>query len=98
MVEDRIKIKSLVAEFLLDKTEKEIEVIKTEYFPKIDLPMGWIGVIDHPPYFREEDLNRGYSSYRVLFDDGTEGYTAVADPDTWLETAKEKGVTHWYNY
>jgi hypothetical protein len=97
MVENIGKIRFLVADFFKNKSESEVKSIKEEYFPPNNIPHGWISIDEHLPVFKEEDMMDGFSQYKVKFEDGAIGFTAVADPETWLDHAKRKKVTHWYN-
>ena len=47
--------------------------------------------------FKAVDLFEGGTEYKILFKNGVEAYSRVADPNTWYYFAKEIGITHWYN-
>lgn len=78
----------------LDKmTPEELE----KYFPKDTKPKGWISIEDHLPMMLVIDIMKGYSEYRVKYQDGHEDITYVTDHNIWYYRAKDEGITHWYN-
>jgi len=64
---------------------------------KEDVPMGWISIDDFLPAWMGEDVWKGYSTYKVKYEDGTEDESFVTDHTTWYYRVKDDGITHWYN-
>lgn len=77
-------------------TEEELDELR-ERFKGPEIPIGWVSIEDHLPMMCASDLMKGYTEYRVKYENGNEGTTGVSDHNMWYYEAKESGVTHWYN-
>ena len=92
------EVKHKIDNFFNNLTEDEKEKLKEKYFPKeSNTPKGWVSIDERLPMLKAVDLFEGGTEYKILFEDGVESYSRVADPNTWYYLAKETGITHWYN-
>lgn len=85
-------IDGLMAE-LDSATEEQLEELREKYFKQHVLPKGWISIEDELPQWLAKDVARGYTEYKVKYENGTESTTWVTDPNTWYYYAKEAGIT-----
>ena len=76
-------------------SEKEKEELE-ELFPIINIPKGWVSIEDHLPMMLAVDFLTG-TAYKVKDKDGNEFESIVGDHNVWYYSAKEQGITHWYN-
>lgn len=83
--------------FLDSCTEEEIAEHKEKYFPESTTPKGWISIEDELPAWLGVDVEKGYTSYKVKYDDGRENTSSVSDHNVWYYHAKDQGITHWWN-
>jgi len=74
-------------------TPEEME----KYFPEDTRPKGWISIEDSLPLMYAIDVVKGYTTYKVKYEDGTIAETGVSDHNVWYYDAKDAGITHWYN-
>ena len=92
------EVKHKIDNFFNNLTEDEIEKLKEKYFPKeSNTAKGWISIDEILPMSKAVDLSEGGTEYKILFEDGVESYSRVADPNTWYYLAKEIRITHWCN-
>ena len=90
-----------LCEMDLELLEKALENITPEeiekYFPADTKPHGWISIEEHLPEMRAIDIRKGYTKFKVKYEDGSIGRSKVADHCVWYYGAKEAGITHWWN-
>lgn len=91
------------ADSLAEKLKKHLDSLSEEELEKVreffrdDTPKGWLSIEEHLPMWKMDDIEQGYSVYKVRDKDGNEFETAVTDHHIWYYEAKENGVTHWLN-
>lgn len=81
---------------ILDNMSEEEKQRMRDHF-KDDKPKGWLSIEEHLPMMLVDDLEQGYSVYKVKDSDGEEFETHVTDHKIWYYRAKEIGITHWLN-
>ena len=85
----------------LESLKKALENITSEeiekYFPKDTKSKGWISIEEYLPKWMAADVKKGYSKYKIKFEDGAIGETKVTDHSIWYYDAKKAGVTYWWN-
>ena len=81
----------------LEKLKKALDDMTPEewdkYFPKDTTPKGWISIEDSLPMMYAIDIGKGYTEYKVKYQDGTEDISFVSDHNVWYYVAKESGIT-----
>lgn len=80
----------------LDEMTEEQRAKMQEYF-KDTRPKGWLSIEEYLPMMCIDDLEQGYSVFKVRDKDGNEFETYVTDHHIWYYRAKYAGVTHWLN-
>lgn len=80
---------------LANMTEEEKAEMKEHFRDK--RPKGWLSIEEHLPMMFAKDIMKGCSKFKVRYADGKEGFTYVADHNTWYYRAKDEGITHWFN-
>ena len=89
-MKDKLK---LFEKALKNITPEEIE----KYFPEDKRPEGWISIEESLPVMYALDIMKGYTEYKVKYENGETGITGVADHCAWYYRAKEAGITHWWH-
>lgn len=90
------ELKQKIDNFFNSLSEEEKVKLKEKYFfHEYDTHEGWVSIEESLPEWRASDLFEGGTEYKVLFEDGSEDYSRVSDPNIWYYWAKEAGVTHW---
>jgi len=85
-------------EYLDSKTPEELTKEWNEMFPLENEPSkGWVSIEDHLPQMYAIDIMKGYSEFKVKYDDGKEDVAWISDHNVWYYVAKEAGITHWFN-
>jgi len=78
-------------------TKEELE----EYFKELEEPeppKGWVSIEEYLPKCLAIDfVKQGYSTYKVMDKNGNEFESFVCDHSIWYYTAKDAGITHWWN-
>jgi len=93
-----MKLVDKLKEYLDSKTDEELRKEWDEMFPpENDPPKGWVSIEDHLPMMYAIDIGKGYSEFRVKYEDGQEGIAWVSDHNVWYYEAKKEGITHWLN-
>jgi len=82
-----------VNEALENMTQEDID----KCFPPDTRPKGWLNIEEHLPMMYAIDIMQGYSLFKVKDKDGNEFESGVSDHNLWYYTAKEAGITHWWN-
>ena len=76
------EVKHKIDNFFNNLTEDEKEKLKEKYFPKeSNTPKGWVSIDESLPMSKAVDLFEGGTEYKILFEDGVEAYSRVADPN-----------------
>ncbi len=90
------KIRKEFKESLANMTQEEKAELN-KLFPPDTRPKGWLSIEDHLPMWLADDLEQGYSVYKVKDKEGNEFESFVTDHNLWYYKAKEAGITHWFN-
>lgn len=93
MTVDIKKMEEQLAKALKNLTKEDIE----KYFPKRNIPFGWVSIEEHLPMWMGVDAEKGYSEYKVKYADGKKGESRVTDHSYWYYMAKDADITHWWN-
>lgn len=83
-------------EILQDAIQNMTPEEKEEFFPEDKTPKGWVSIEDHLPKMLAVDFLTG-TTYKVKDKNKNEFTSTVGDHNTWYYTAKEEGITHWWN-
>ena len=85
----------------LEKLRKAVDNMTDEdiqkYFPKSNLPKGWVSIEEHLPKFLAKDIRQGGTLYQVKDKWGDEFKSLVSDHNVWYHWAKNNDITHWSN-
>lgn len=87
------KMRKTLADSLKNLSAEDLE----KYFPKDTRPKGWLSIDDHLPMMYASDIRKGYSEFKVKYENGEIGDTIVCDHNTWKYYAIQNKITHWYN-
>lgn len=87
------KLQEGLKEALANLTEEDIQ----KYFPESNTPKGWVSIEDDLPKWYADDLEQGYTIYKVKDIHGNESEAYVCDHNVWYYEAKDAGITHWWN-
>jgi hypothetical protein len=80
-----------------EMSPEEFKKLEEECFPEDKTPKGWVSIEDQLPGWMMDDVEQGYSVYKVKNAAGEEFESRVTDHDAWYYRAKEAGITHWWN-
>jgi len=78
---------------LANMTEEQKEEMREHFRDK--RPKGWLSIEEHLPMMYANDIEKGYSVFKVRDKNGNEFDSAVSDHNIWYYRAKEEEITHW---
>lgn len=92
-----IDVEKIIKE-LRDSLENMTEEEFKAHFPPDTRPKGWVSIEEHLPMMSAIDLlGTGYTVFKVKDRYGNEFESGVSDHNVWYYSAKEEGITHWWN-